>query len=271
MEVEFDLAFAQELCDLVAHDLGYGCSFMGEGGVIMASNVRKRIGAFHDGAASIMRRELDVFEVTKEQAANSGGKMREGVSVGIDFDGRRVASCGLAGPLEMVTPLAQTLSLFIRVLMKRDQDDKVRIAEVAAQKTKASEIANQLTNAKKIAAEAAAASEKTELSVGELTKATSRICQVANFIEDIARQTNLLALNATIEAAHAGEVGKGFLVVAHEVKLLANQTSKATGDISGQIAQLQSVAGDVQKSTSAIAATISDVNTVIISVASAAC
>jgi len=271
VEAQFDLAFTQALCDLVAHDLGYGCSFMGEMGVIMTSNARERIGGIHDGAARIMRRELNIFNVTKEQAANSGGKMREGVSVGIDFDGRRVASCGLAGPLELVTPLAQALSLFIRSLMKRDHDDKVRIAEVAAQKAKTSEIANQLAIARKIAAEAAGASERTERSVGELTKATGRICQVAKFIEDIARQTHLLALNATIEAARAGDAGKGFLVVANEVKLLADQTARATDDISGQIAQLQSAAGDVHKSTSTIATTISDVNTVIVSVASVAC
>ncbi len=85
--------------------------------------------------------------------------------------------------------------------------------------------------------------ETMEASVGsldELTEASVQIEQILGVIEGIAEQTNLLALNATIEAARAGEAGKGFAVVASEVKSLANQSSKATEDIAHRIQALKS-------------------------------
>lgn len=81
--------------------------------------------------------------------------------------------------------------------------------------------------------------EETAASVDELARASEQIGQILGVIENIAQQTNLLALNATIESARAGEAGRGFGVVATEVKGLANQTSRATEDISSRITSLR--------------------------------
>jgi methyl-accepting chemotaxis protein len=91
-------------------------------------------------------------------------------------------------------------------------------------------------------------------------RVTQRIGDVVKLIQDIAEQTNLLALNATIEAARAGEAGRGFAVVASEVKSLAVQTAKATGEIAREISSVQSSTGDAVAAIRAITERMQDIN-----------
>ncbi|MBS0248424.1 MAG: PAS-domain containing protein [Proteobacteria bacterium] len=105
------------------------------------------------------------------------------------------------------------------------------------------EIARQLSVTTTIVRGAVEETRDTNAQVVSLAEAAQKIGDVVKFIRTIAEQTNLLALNATIEAARAGEAGKGFAVVASEVKSLAVQTAQATGDISTLIDAVQKAVG----------------------------
>jgi methyl-accepting chemotaxis protein len=122
------------------------------------------------------------------------------------------------------------------------------------------EIAHNATEAARVAGQAVGVAEDTTRTVGKLGESSQEIATVVKLINGIAEQTNLLALNATIEAARAGEAGKGFAVVASEVKELAQETARATEDIGRRVEAIQADTAGAVDAISRISSVIGEIN-----------
>ncbi|MEQ8252832.1 MAG: methyl-accepting chemotaxis protein [Oceanibaculum nanhaiense] len=138
--------------------------------------------------------------------------------------------------------------------------------ELSASINEISRQVNQATQLTDSAGEDAKTASKT---VEDLAQSAEQIGAVLLLIQEIAEQTNLLALNATIEAARAGEAGKGFAVVASEVKALAGQTAQATDNIRKQIGEIQGATRLAVQAIGQVTGAVSNIDGVTSTIASA--
>ena len=122
------------------------------------------------------------------------------------------------------------------------------------------EISERLNETMVVVSKGTEATQRSSERIAGLAETAQKIGDVVTLIQDIAEQTNLLALNATIEAARAGEAGRGFAVVASEVKNLATQTAKATEEIGAQIGAIQTATIDVVDAIKGITTTMDEVH-----------
>jgi len=165
-------------------------------------------------------------------------------AVGGIIDNVSSASTELEVAANTLSKTAETTQQLSTLVASASEEASANVQSVASATEEMSgsvgEISRQVQESSNIAGQAVRQAQSTDTSINELSQAASRIGDVVKLITSVAEQTNLLALNATIEAARAGMAGKGFAVVASEVKALAAQTAKATGEISAQIAGMQS-------------------------------
>jgi len=156
-------------------------------------------------------------------------------------------------------------------IASEEASTNVRTIATATEEMESSirEIGRQVKESNNIADAAVRQAGETDRQMNELARTAGRIGDVLTLITGIAEQTNLLALNATIEAARAGEAGRGFAVVASEVKALAGQTAKATDDIRNQIAGMETATQESVAAIKQIGQTIGRISDIAAAITSA--
>jgi methyl-accepting chemotaxis protein len=239
----------------------------------MAQTVR----VFRDNA--IEQRELEAKSRAEQEARLKRQETVEGLIQGFESSMARV--------LETISSSSSTMSDTANTLIHishGSEDQAVGASDSSAQASESvqavaeavsqmnyaiTEIRQQVGKSTTIVSTAASTAADTHGKISHLAHAAEKIGTVISLIQEIAEQTNLLALNATIEAARAGEAGKGFAVVASEVKSLANQTAKATEEIGMQVAAIQSSTNEAVDAISSITEVMGKVNEITSHIAAA--
>ena len=182
----------------------------------MGATLRELIGGIRDGVTQIASAAEELSAVTEQTSAGVNSQKVETDQVATAMHEMTATVQEVARNAEQASVAATSADEQAR------QGDKV-VAEAIAQIEKLAEEVRRSTEA-----------------MNTLQKESDKIGSVMDVIKAVAEQTNLLALNAAIEAARAGEAGRGFAVVADEVRGLAQRTQKSTEEIEGLVAGLQS-------------------------------
>lgn len=230
---------AIRMSQFVFAESGYHVIVCNENGRIIADSNGVRVGLQHNGAEKIMSTDIDEVAITPEEAAVSEGRTREGYNIVIKSDGQKIGTFGMAGPLEIVKPIAKVAAGIVTTMLRDEELKHFMRTQVERLSESIDQAASAVQQMAASSQEVASISQTVANVAEEGREQVKATASILDFIRRVANQTNLLGLNAAIEAARAGEQGKGFSVVAGEVRKLAEESNRSANEISGILKQFQ--------------------------------
>jgi len=233
---------------------------------------------FRENALAVrrMEREATTQRIATEadrtrMMAELAGRFEQGMQGVITGVGGRAADMGRSaeelarvaergrGLAEAVATRAEQASMNVQTVASATQELAASIREISSQVQRSVTVSSRATDE----------TQRTSELIHGLSGAAEKIGTIIQLIQAIASQTNLLALNATIEAARAGDAGRGFAIVASEVKSLATQTAQATEQIASQIATIQSATGETVAAIAKFGTTVKEMADIATAIAAA--
>jgi methyl-accepting chemotaxis protein len=238
----------------------------------------RAVEVFRENALAVSRMQ---GEATAQRKAGEADRMRMMAELAGRFEqGMQGVITGVGGRAEEMGRSAEELARvaergrgLAEAVATRAEQASVNVQTVASatQELAASirEISSQVQRSVTVSSRATDETQRTSQLIHGLSSAAEKIGTIIQLIQAIASQTNLLALNATIEAARAGDAGKGFAIVASEVKNLASQTAQATEQIASQIAAIQNVTGETVAAITQFGSTVKEMADIATAIAAA--
>ena len=238
----------------------------------------RAVEVFRENALAVRRMQGEATEQRQATEADRArmmaelaGRFEQGMQGVITGVGGRAAEMGRSaeelarvaergrGLAEAVATRAEQASMNVQTVASATQELAASIREISSQVQRSVTVSSRATDE----------TQRTSQLIHGLSSAAEKIGTIIQLIQAIASQTNLLALNATIEAARAGDAGKGFAIVASEVKNLASQTAQATEQIASQIAAIQNVTGETVAAITQFGATVKEMADIATAIAAA--
>ena len=218
----------------------------------MADNLTSMIRNIGDGVKTLSSSATEMSAISNQMTSGAEGTVSKANAVA-------AAAEEMTSNMHSVAASMEQASINVNTVAAAAEEMSANINNVS----------NNVNDAKSTANSAVILTQRAAEQVNSLGLAAEAIAVVTETIKAISDKTNLLALNATIEAARAGAAGKGFTVVANEIKELAQQTANATGDISQKLNGIQKATSTTVTEINEVVSAINQVDGLISSIAAA--